>query len=64
MTWRSADYSSEILCKVRKRFIIDKRKRRQEKNGATSPVLKRAPEALSLVTRGGEGGGKGRRRNK
>jgi len=64
MTWGSADYSSEILCKVWKRFIIDKRKRRQEKNGVTSPVLKRAPEALSLVKWGGGGGGKGGRRNK
>jgi len=49
MTWGSADYSSEILCEVWKRFIIDKRKRRQKKNGVTSSVLKRALEALSLV---------------
>jgi len=64
MTRGSADYSSEILCKVWKRFIIHKRKRRQEKNGVTSPVLKRAPEALFLVKRGREARRKGRRRNK
>jgi len=58
MTWESADYSSEILCKIWKCFILDKTKRRQEKNGVTSPVLKRAPEALSLVKWGGEGEGK------
>jgi len=64
MTWGSADYSSEILYKIWKRFIIDKIKRRQKKNGVTSRVLKRVPRGIILSEVGRRRGGKGKRRNK
>jgi hypothetical protein len=45
-------------------FYYRQKKKKTRQKWCNHPVLKRAPEALSLVKRGGEGGGKGRRRNK